>query len=42
MFGAFINILVIFLLMFMVYWLSQIKWFNNQTADQCSKPRCDF
>lgn len=37
MIDAYLNILVIFFLMFIGYWLSFKQWFNNQTADVFSK-----
>lgn len=37
MLDAYLNILVIFLLMFLGYWLSFKQWFSNRTADIFSK-----
>jgi len=37
MFQAYINIFVIFSLMFIGYWLSYKQWFSNRTADTFSK-----
>ncbi|MGX7197686.1 AEC family transporter [Enterococcus olivae] len=37
MLQAYFNILVIFLLMFVGYWLSYKQWFSNRTADMFSK-----
>ncbi|MCD5002677.1 AEC family transporter [Enterococcus saccharolyticus] len=37
MLEAYLNILVIFLLMFLGYWLSFKQWFSNRTADVFSK-----
>jgi predicted permease len=34
---AYLNIFVIFLLMFVGYWLSYKQWFTNRTADVFSK-----
>lgn len=42
MLEAYLNIIVIFLLMFLGYWLSYKKWFSNRTADVFSKLVLNF
>lgn len=42
MLEAYLNIIVIFLLMFLGYWLSYKKWFSNSTADVFSKLVLNF